>query len=141
MLDVLRRHPGPFGGRAEAVAAVESEGFSRTVAQWMAINAAPGGERGRLVWRIDPDAMEALIRDYFRHDLWHVVEAPPPGLAVRVVRALGSSVLDAGAAERIRRAGARTRRVALHEVEGGHWVNVENPAVLHGVLAAGLAEW
>ncbi len=185
MLEVLRRHPGPFGSRAEAVAAVESEGFSRAVAQWMAMNVVRGGagpgERavrgdggeqragvndggavrggpssasgrdgwvragsgsssGGLLWSIDPEVMEALIRDYFRHDLWPIVDAPPPGLSVHIVRALGSSVLNAAAAARIRRAGARTGRVALHDVEGGHWVNVENPAALHGVLAAGLGE-
>ena len=178
MLGVLRRHPGPFGSRAEAVAAIESEGFSQAVAQWMAINVATreavaearneagpgrspvvrtregasgsaegvaGGERsgvrgsaGDLLWRIDPATMEALIRDYFRHDLWPVIERPPRHLSVQAIRALGSSVISDADATRIRHAGERTGRVGLHEIEGGHWVNVENPEALHAVLAEGL---
>ena len=36
-----------------------------------------------------------------------------------------------------RRAG-RTGRVFLHEVEGGHWLNTENPKALQELLVAGL---
>ena len=51
MLGVLRHHPGPFGSRAEAVATVESEGFSPLVANWMATN----------VVRENPDALQRLL--------------------------------------------------------------------------------
>ncbi len=143
MLGVLRRHPGPFGSRAEAVDAVASEGFSPLVASWMAVNAVRTD--AGLEWRLDPDEMEAYLRDYFRTDAWDVVERPPPGTDVHFVRALGSSVLGGDAAARIRRAardGARrlrdAGRVFLHEVDGGHWVNTENPDALHEVLAARL---
>lgn len=136
MLGALRRHPGPFGSRAEAVDAVESEGFSTLVARWMATNAVPT-DNG-LEWRLDPDEMEAYLRDYFRTDAWGVVVKPPPGTDVHLVRALGSRVLDAVAVVRIREANAATGRVFLHEVEGGHWVNTENPDALHGLLVAGL---
>lgn len=136
MLGALRRHPGPFGSRAEAVDAVESEGFSTLVAKWMATNAVPT-DTG-LEWRIDPDQMEAYLRDYFRTDAWDVADAPPEGVSVHFVRALGSSVLDEAAVARIRKAAADTGRVFLHEVEGGHWVNTENPDALLGLLVAGL---
>ncbi|MDE2804413.1 MAG: alpha/beta hydrolase [Gemmatimonadota bacterium] len=136
MLGVLRRHPGPFGSRAEAVDAVESEGFSTLVAKWMATNAVPT-DNG-LEWRLDADEMEAYLRDYFRTDAWGVVVDPPGGTEIHFVRALGSRVLDEAAVPRIREAAADTGRVYLHEVEGGHWVNTENPDALHGLLAAGL---
>ena len=136
MLGVLRRHAGPFGSRAEAVAAVESEGFSPIVANWMAINAARSGAGWE--WRLDPDEMEAYLRDHFRTDAWDVVESPPPRTAIHFVRALGSSALAAPDAARIRAAGRRTRRVFLHEAEGGHWLNTENPAAIHELLAAAL---
>ena len=141
MLGVLRRHPGPFGSRAEVVDAVESEGFSPLVANWMAINAVRT-DTG-LEWRIDPDEMEAYLRDYFRTDAWDVVENPPAGTDIRFIRALHSSVLDEAATARIRRAARGTGRsvwdngrVFLHEVDGGHWVNTENPDALHELLAA-----
>ena len=48
------------------------------------------------------------------------------------------AVLDPGAVECTRAAGRRTGRVFLHEVEGGHWLNTENPKALQELLAAGL---
>lgn len=89
MLGVLRRHPGPFGTRAEAVAAVEAE-------------------------------------------------SPPHGTAIHFVKALGSSVLGEEDVARIRAAGRRTGRVFLHEVQGGHWVNTENPDAIHDLLVRSL---
>ena len=136
MLGVLRRHPGPFGSRAEAVAAVESEGFATLVAKWMATNAVPT-DNG-LEWRLDADEMEAYLRDYFRTDVWDVALNPTAGAAVHFVRALGSRVLDEVAVARIREAASDDRHVCLHEVEGGHWVNTENPDALHELLVAGL---
>ncbi|MCY3545957.1 MAG: alpha/beta hydrolase [Gemmatimonadetes bacterium] len=136
MLGVLRRHPGPFGRRAEVVDAVESEGFSTLVAKWMATNAVPT-DNG-LEWRLDPDEMEAYLRDYFRTDAWGVAVDPPGGAEIHFVRALGSRVLDEAAVARIQEATAETERVFLHEVEGGHWVNTENPEALHGLLVSGL---
>ena len=136
MLGVLRRYPGPFGSRAEAVAAVEAEGFPPLVANWMAINAVRRGDA--LEWRLDPDEMEAYLRDYFRTDAWDVAESPPRGTAVHFVKALGSSVLGEQDVSRIRAAGGRTGRVFLHEAEGGHWLNTENPAAIHELLAGAL---
>jgi pimeloyl-ACP methyl ester carboxylesterase len=132
MLRVLRLHSEPFPDRAAVIAAVESEGFDDSVAQWMSTNAVPG-EDG-LTWRIDPDDMEELLRDFFRTDVWSVVENPPPNVTVHMVRATRSSVMDDEAAERVRGAAALTGRVYLHEVEGGHWLNADNPEALHSLL-------
>ncbi|MDE2763214.1 MAG: alpha/beta hydrolase [Gemmatimonadota bacterium] len=136
MLGVLRRRPGPFGSRAEAVAAVEAEGYSPVVARWMATNVRQDGWDG-WVWRIDPDEMEGYLRDYFSVDAWDVVEEPPEGAVIHFVKASASSVLDAEAVARIRGAGRGTGRVFLHEVEGGHWINTENPDALVELLAHG----
>ena len=136
MLGVLRRHPGPFGSRAEAVAAVEGEGYSPLVANWMAINAVRSDAGWE--WRLDPDEMEAYLRDYFRTGAWDVVESPPSGTTIHFVKALGSSVLAEEDVARIREAGRRTGRVVLHEAAGGHWLNTENPEAIHELLAAAL---
>ena len=137
MLGVLRRHPGPFGSRAEAAAVVEGEGYSRLVAAWMASNIERDEVEG-WVWRLDPDEMEGYLRDYFRTDAWDVVEEPPEGTTIHFVKGSMSGVLDAGAVDRIRAAGRRNGQVFLHEVEGGHWLNTENPKALHELLAAAL---
>jgi len=136
MLGMLRRHPGPFGSRAEAVDAVASEGFPPLVANWMAINAVRTD--AGLEWRLDPDEMEDYLRDYFRTDAWDVAEHPPAGTSLHFIKAAASSVLDDAAGRRIRAAARGTGRVFLHEVEGGHWVNTENPEALLELLVAGL---
>ncbi len=135
MLEALRGAPGPFADRDEGVAALVAFGVARPVAQWMALNLERGDAAGAgWHWRLDPDDMEALLTDFFRTDLWPVVESPPPGLDAHVVKAEESSVLDEPVCARIEAAGARTGRVHLHRVAGGHWVNADNPDTLVGLL-------
>lgn len=140
MLEALRRNPGPFASRRHATDTIRAEGFSGLVANWMATNVVEGDNGQEWHWRIDPDDMEALLCDYARIDAWPAVESAPPGASVHIVKARASQVLDAPALDRIRMAGDRTGRVFLHEVEGGHWLNIENPTALHRLLANGLTQ-
>jgi hypothetical protein len=59
----------------------------------MATNLVPASA-GQLAWRLDPDDMESLLRDFFATDAWSVVEHPPMGSQVHVIKARESSVLD-----------------------------------------------
>lgn len=144
MLDVLRRSGGPFPSRKAAQAAVEAEGVSPAVAAWMATNAIRRGGGGdgsgaaeSWRWRLNPDEMEALLRDYFRTDAWDVVEDPSAATEIHVVKASESSVLDPTSIQRLRVAGAH-RRLRLYEVAGGHWLNADNPRAVQTLLAANL---
>ena len=133
MLDILRRIPGAFDTRDQAVAALTAEGVRRPVASWMTTNLDWRDER--YGWRIDFDDMEALLLDFFRADLWEGVEDPREGLEIHFIRATASRVLSAEAVGRIRMAGERTGRVFLHEVRGGHWLNADNPEEVVRLLA------
>jgi esterase len=138
MLRIIRQLPGPFASRAEAVAALEKEGVANGVAQWLSTNLVSSDQGYR--WRIDLDAMEALMLDFFRTDLWDVVERPPAAVSIHFIKAEESSVLSSEACARIERAGRETGRVFLHRLEGGHWLNVDNPeAVLRLLLQEGSA--
>lgn len=132
MLMLLRRLPERFDDRDAAVAALAAAGVARPVALWMSTNL--DWREGEYRWRLDLDAMEALLRDFFRQELWDVVERPREGLTIRFIRATDSPVLGAGAIERIRAAGEATGRVFLHAVEGGHWLNADNPEAVLGLL-------
>lgn len=133
MLEVLRSVPASYASRDEAVAALEERGVEHGTALWLSANLERDGRR--LHWNIDVDVMEELLRDFFATDLWACVESPPRGLVLHFVQATRSSVLSAGAAEHIRAAGAQTGRVFLHEVEGGHWLNADNPDALVELLS------
>jgi esterase len=132
MLGVLRRTVGPYDSRSAAATALEQAGVAGPVAQWMATNLEQG-DTG-YAWRLDFDAMEQLLLDFFRTDLWDVVEQPPDGVSLHFVKAEGSSVLDEEACKRIDAAGRASGRVFLHRVPGGHWLNVDNPEALLKLL-------
>lgn len=132
MLETLRAEPGPFADREEAARAIGRHGFPPFVARWMSTNLVEGG--GGLRWRFDLDGIEALLEDFFRTDLWDVVEAPPPGLELHFLKATDSDVLPEEACERVEAAGRANGRVYLHRVPGGHWLHIASPAEVLAVL-------
>ncbi len=138
--DMLRRIqalPDRFPDRGTLVAALQNDGLEAPVAQWMATNleAADDGYR----WRFDLEAIDALIRDFFAVDLWALVEDPPPGVSIHLVKARDSEVLSGDSLARARRAADAGSRTVLHVVDGGHWVNADNPQALHDLLVANLS--
>ena len=135
MLQIVRSLPAVFGTRAELIEALERAGVAPPVAQWMATNLEHGSDGYR--WRFDLAAIEALLRDFFAIDLWHVVESPPGTTEVHLVKASGSSVLEGAALERARRA-AHNGRTFVHTVSGGHWLNADNPDAVVDLLVSGL---
>jgi len=134
MLGHLRALPGPFGTRREAEVALEARGVAPKVARWMATNLVREPE---LRWRFDLDALEELLMDFFRTDLWDVLEQGPPP-EFEFVAADDSPVLTRDARRRIETIGERTGATHLHRVAGGHWVHVDNPRALHSLLEARL---
>jgi len=136
MLGLARALPQRVATRAEAIDGLTAGGITPDVAAWMATNLRRDGDG--LVWALDWEAMEALLRDFFARDLWPIVEAPPPGVALHFIKATESSRLSEEACARLEAAGRATGRVHLHRVEGGHWIHADNPAVVTGLLADAL---
>jgi pimeloyl-ACP methyl ester carboxylesterase len=132
MLDVVGSLPQTFASRAEATAGLQAAGYTRAVAAWMASNLQY--RDGHYAWRLDFQAMESLLRDFFATDYWQVVEAPPAGTVLHFVKARDSGVLSAEARRRIEAAGARHGRAFVHDVPGGHWVHTESPDALLALL-------
>jgi esterase len=131
MLGIIRRLPPRFGTREAAVTAIVDAGFTLGVAQWMGTNLVRGGDG--FTWRLDLDAMERLLHDFFRTDLWSAVETPPPGHDVHFVKASTSSAISESAVARIT-AAAASGRVHIHHRIGGHWIHAESPAIVTDLL-------
>ena len=89
----------------------------------------PGAVRDQLVRRDGAGAY-----DFFRVELWSVVERPPEGVEIHVVKAEDSDVLSEEACRRVERAEEAHGRTRLHRLEGGHWLNVANPDGLIDLL-------
>jgi esterase len=133
MIETVRSLPETFASRREAVEGLERAGYASGIAQWMAMNLEPANG-GTYRWRLDFDGVEEMLRDYFRTDVWGVVESPPDPVELHLVKASDSDAIDEAAARRIEAAGERTGRVSLHRLEGGHWLNVDNPDGVLGLL-------
>lgn len=129
VIEIVRSLPPTFASRDEFADAMVEYGYARPVGQWLAMNLQRGPDG--FAWRIDWDGMEEMLLDYFAGDTWPVIDEPPPDVDLRIIRATESDSLDAESRARIRRASECTGRVNLHEVTGGHWLNVDNP---EGVL-------
>jgi pimeloyl-ACP methyl ester carboxylesterase len=124
MLRIVRSLAATFGTRHAAVLALEQHRVQPAVAAWMATNLSL--DAGRYRWRLDLDAMRSLLEDFFRTDLWDVVEQPPAGTEFHFVKALDSNALTEDACDRLLEAGRRHGQVHLHRVSGGHWLHTDN---------------
>lgn len=136
MMDLLARLPSRFAERREGADAVEAAGFPRFVAEWMATNLVRRDDA--FVWRFDRPALRRLLEDFFRTDLWPVVEDPPDGVDLRFLRASRDSILRDEDAARIARLESQGAPLRLHPVEGGHWLNVDNPDAVVELVKKGL---
>jgi Alpha/beta hydrolase family len=132
MLEIVRSLPDRFASRADATAALEARGLAPGVAAWMSTNLRRTADG--FTWRLDFEAMEALLRDFFATDFWPVVEHPPGRVVLHFVKAQESSTLSEQACARIEAIGRANGRVHLDRVTGGHWVNTENPSAIVELL-------
>jgi esterase len=133
MLEAVRALPPEFGSRAEAVEGLVAQGYPQPLAQWMAINLEP--DDGRYRWRLELDAVEEMLRDFFRTDLWEVVSSPPEGVELHLVKGTRSDTLDPEAERRVEAAARAGGGVFLHRLEGGHWINADDPDGVVRLLA------
>jgi esterase len=134
MLRIVRGLPRRLPAREPAIAAIMAGGFSRGVAVWMATNLVRDGDS--FVWRLDFDAVTALMESFFETDLWPIIGAPAPGHDYHFLKASTSSAMSDEAARRIEL--AAHPRVHLHRREGTHWIHAERPDVVVDLLRAHL---
>lgn len=137
MLGVVQHLPSEFPSRQALVDVLQHEGFAAPVAAWMATNLQRDGNHYR--WRFHLESLAELLTDFFRVDLWDVVEAPPPGCVVEFIKAVDSAVIDANDLSRLRRIAASTSQVRVHIVPGGHWLNADNPEAVIGLIESALS--
>ena len=123
---IVRDLPESFASRDELADALVPHGYARPVGQWLAMN-LERGEDARFRWRLDWSGVEALLRDYFRADVWGVIESPPERVEIHLVKATESDAIGDDDRVRLEAAASATGRVHLHHLEGGHWINTDNP--------------
>jgi pimeloyl-ACP methyl ester carboxylesterase len=132
MIKLLRQLPKVFASRAEAIDAMQRRGLSSPVAHWMAMNVERDDSTYR--WRFELDGLESLARQFYEVDMWPAVERLSERMTIHFVIATESRMLTPAARDRLESLGKSTGRIHLHDVRGGHWLNVDNPEALANLL-------
>ena len=127
---------GPTPTRKAFVEQVVAAGQSLGLAQWLAMNLEQRGDA--FVVKLDLQAVGELLEDYFRRDLWELLERPPGRVHFDMVLGGQSSVFDAADRQRLTRAAqAHPARVRVHTLPtAGHWLHVDDPQGLTALLTA-----
>jgi len=120
--------------RDDFVAAAVAAGQPAPLMTWLAMNLEPAA--GGLRLRLDLDGVRALLLDYYAADLWPVLTDPAAPGQVHVVVAERSTAIDAG--ERARLDGLDPARVRSHRVAADHWLHLDAPDAVIGLIAGGL---
>ncbi|MGK3998987.1 alpha/beta fold hydrolase [Sorangium sp. So ce1024] len=142
VLELLRAIPQPIASREAFLEAVQAAGLSRGIAEWLAMNVRREGDGFRI--RLDLDVLNDLLTDYFARDLWHVLENPPAGAGaeerrIHVVLGGRSASISPASRARFEALPARAPWVSVHVLPtAGHWLHVDDPEGLFGVLRSAL---
>ena len=147
VIQAVRSTTTPARDRANVVAELGAQGLSSGTSNWLATNLVRQPEG--FVWRFNLDAIYELMLDYFRVDLWPVLESRATSADFRVVvaepsdrwapenRARLQALVDTVAQPEISVRSGGT--VALHIVpNAGHWLHVDNPAFLLELMGQNL---
>lgn len=132
VLEILERSPKTWDKRDDFIAAVQAAGHALPLAQWLAMNLVPDGDRYTL--RLDTAQLRALLDSYYATDLWADLEDPSHGDA-HVVIAERSNTIDDAARARLAQAPAH---VHVHRVAADHWLHIEAPEAVVDLLASRL---
>lgn len=137
VIQAVRSTTTPAADRAYVVAQLMEQGLSSGTANWLATNLQRQPEG--FVWRFNLDAIYELMLDYFRVDLWPVLESEQAKEDFRVVVAEHSDRWAPENRARLQTLVEQHPAAKLHVVpNAGHWLHVDNPAFLLELMAGNL---
>lgn len=129
VMQAVRATTTPAADRAHVIAELMAQGISSGTANWLATNLEQ--RAGGFEWRFNLDAIYELMLDYFRVDLWPVLESGAGDSDYRVVVAERSDRWAPENRARLQELVDTTPQAQLHLVpNAGHWLHVDNPSFL-----------
>ena len=134
VIAALRTLPREYESRDAFTGALTERGFPASLAGWLGKNLVRAA--GTLHLQIDLDAIEQILEDYHRTDLWPELA----GSAARVHAVIGgrSDVFSEGARERLAEAHSRGEITLAELPDAGHWVHIDAPKGLLDAFLRGV---
>lgn len=128
LLRTIEALPSAFGSRADFANALERAGYSHQISQWLSTSMDKAGDGVR--FGLDTSEIRALILDYFRRDMWQVVENPPKNVQMHIVIGDRSDSYSRADRERAAKLAAANPRVTVDILPAGHWVHIDDAECL-----------
>ncbi|KAK6944037.1 Alpha/beta hydrolase fold-1 [Dillenia turbinata] len=139
VLETLQGLPSSFPSRKWVVDHMMELGFSKSLSEWIGSNLKKSGEQQ--TWAFNLEGAVEMFESYREKSYWSLLEHPPEGLEIAMVRAENSDRWEPDAVKRLESLAAREGdeslgKVSLHVLpNAGHWVHVDNPKGLLEIIA------
>ncbi|XP_071719978.1 uncharacterized protein [Rutidosis leptorrhynchoides] len=143
VLETLQSLPKTIPSRKWLVDNLINQGFTSSLSEWIGTNLKSSGEHQ--TWAFDLDGIVQMFDSYRKMDYWPLLEHPPKGTEIVIVRAEDSDRWDPHIIEKLE---SLDNRIA-DESEGkfsyvvlpksGHWVHVDNPKGLLEIVTPKMA--
>lgn len=126
VIRILEHLAMPLPTRQAVAEALRQHGVADATAQWLTTNLKPVA--GGYAWKFDLPAVRQMLASYLATDLWPVLQQPPQGVRIDVVRAMREPRWTPPILQRFAQLPATVR---LHQLDAGHWLHVDD---LEGLL-------
>ncbi|MBK9261009.1 MAG: alpha/beta hydrolase [Polyangiaceae bacterium] len=138
VLDTLDKLPPAFPSRDFFVEHMTSSGMGRAQIDWLAMNVRRDGDVFR--FRLDLQAIRALLEDYFARDLWFVVERSDGRRRLGFVIGGRSITVSPADRDRLSKLAETNPKLEVHVLErADHWVHVDDPDGLFEIVRQALS--
>ncbi|XP_045795914.1 protein ABHD11 [Trifolium pratense] len=143
VLTTLESLPSQIPSRKWLVSHLMGLGYSKTLADWIGTNLKKVGDHE--TWIFDLQSAKEMFHSYWEKSYWDLLENPPQGMEIVIVRAEKSDRWDEEAIERIQKLASQGGTDSVGKVSfcvlpnAGHWVHVDNPKGLLEIVASKMA--
>ncbi|BAT85884.1 hypothetical protein LR48_Vigan03g245100 [Vigna angularis] len=139
VLATLQSLPKQFPSRKWLVSHLMELGYSKALSDWIGTNVKKVGDHE--TWIFDLENAKEMFDSYCEKSYWNLLEKPPKGMEIIILRAEKSDRWDKDAIERIEKLASERGSDSLGKVSfcvlpnAGHWVHVDSPKGLLEIMA------
>lgn len=140
VLQTLQSLPSIIPSRKWLVDHMIELGFSKPLSEWIGSNLKNSGEH--VTWAFNLDGAIQMFNSYRERSYWSLLEQPPRGMEIAIVRAEKSDRWNPDLIQRLDNLASKggEGKVSVHVLpKSGHWVHVENPHGLLDIMAPKIA--